>query len=82
MLQLPDGGMRKTPSRQLLGMQTREGGGTEKEVAEDTQDCNGKGVLLQPHHSRRVLRGGAPRQDRGTAAGSDTAVTGPATVEP
>jgi hypothetical protein len=41
-------------------------------VAEDTQDYNGKGILFQPHHSRNVLRGGAPRQDRGTAAVSDT----------
>jgi hypothetical protein len=62
----------KPPSRQLSGLQTREGGGTEKEVAKDTQDHNGKSVLFQPHHSRRVLLSGAPRQDRGTAASSDT----------
>jgi hypothetical protein len=31
-----------------------------------------EGVLFQPHHSRSVLRGGSPRQDRGTAAASDT----------
>jgi hypothetical protein len=61
----------KPPNRQLSGLQTRVGGAAEKEVAEDTQDYNGKGVLFQPHHSRRVLRGGAPRQDRGTAGASD-----------
>jgi hypothetical protein len=33
------------------------------------------GILFQTHRSTYVLRGGAPRQDRGTAAG-------PATVEP
>jgi hypothetical protein len=68
MLQLSVGGRRKTPSRKLSGLQTREGGDSEEEVAEDTQDYNGEGVLFQPHHSRHVLRGGFPRQDRGTAA--------------
>jgi hypothetical protein len=72
MLQLSVGGRRKPPSRQLSGLQTREGGDAEKEVAEDIQVYNGKGVLFQPHHSERVLRGGAPRKDRGTAATSDT----------
>jgi hypothetical protein len=33
---------------------------------------NRKGVFFQPHHSRRVLRGSALRQDRETAAASDT----------
>jgi hypothetical protein len=42
-----------------------------KKVAEGIQDYNRKGVLFQCHHSRRVLRGGAPRQDRGTATASD-----------
>jgi hypothetical protein len=45
MLQLPVGGGRKTPSRQLSGLQTREGDAG-KEVAEDTQIYNGKGVLF------------------------------------
>jgi hypothetical protein len=44
----------------------------EKEVAENTQDYNRKGVLFEPHHSRHVLHGGALRQDRGMAAVSDT----------
>jgi hypothetical protein len=68
ILQLPVGGRRKTPFRQLSGLQTREGGDAEKEVVEDTQDYNGKSVPFQRHYSRRVLRGGAPGQDRGTAA--------------
>jgi hypothetical protein len=72
MLQLLVGGRRKTPSRQLSGLQTREGGDAEKAVPEDIQDYNRKGVLFQPHHSRYVLRGGALRQERGTAAASDT----------
>ena len=45
---------------------------SEKQIAEDTQNYNGKAVLFRHHHARRVLRGGAPRQDRGTAATSDT----------
>jgi hypothetical protein len=36
------------------------------------EDYNGKGALFQPHHSKHVLRGEAPRQDRGTVAASDT----------
>jgi hypothetical protein len=72
MLQLPVGGSRKTVSRQLSGLQTCERGDAEKEVSEDTQDKNGKGVLFRPHHSTRVLRGGAPRQDRAAAAESET----------
>jgi hypothetical protein len=51
-----------TPSRQLSGLQTREGGGAEEEIAENTQNYNGEGVLLQPYHGRCLLRGGAPRQ--------------------
>jgi hypothetical protein len=35
------------------------------------QQITGKSVRA-PQHSRRVLRGGAPRQDRGTAAAWDT----------
>jgi hypothetical protein len=64
MLQLLIVGRRKHPSRQISGLQTSEG--------EVPEDYNGKGVLFQPHHSRRVLRGGTPRQGRGTAAASDT----------
>jgi hypothetical protein len=65
---LPFGERRESPSRQLSGLQTREGGNAEKKVAENNQDYNGKGVLLRPHHPRCV-RGGAPRQQR---AASDT----------
>jgi hypothetical protein len=72
VLQLPVGGRRKTPSRKLSGLQTRGGGDAEEEVAEDIQGYNGKGVLFQPYHSRHVLRGGAPSQDTGTGAASDT----------
>jgi hypothetical protein len=51
---------------------TCAGRDAEEEVAEDIQDYNGEGVLFQPHHPRHVLQGGAARQDRGTAAASDT----------
>jgi hypothetical protein len=64
MLQLPVGERRKTASRQLSGMQAREGGTPEKEVPEDTQNRNRKGVFFCPHHPRRLLRGGTPRQRR------------------
>jgi hypothetical protein len=58
----------KTPPRKLSGLQTLERDDAEKE---DIHDYNENGVLFQPHHSRHVLRGGAPRQDRRTTA-SDT----------
>jgi hypothetical protein len=53
---------KKTPSRQLSGLQTREGGTAEEEIAENTQNYNGEGVLPQPYYARCLLRGGAPRQ--------------------
>jgi hypothetical protein len=68
MLQLTVGGRRKTASRQLSGLQTREGGTPEKEVTEGTQNHNGKGVLFCPHQPRRLLRGGTPGQRRPAAA--------------
>jgi hypothetical protein len=68
---MPLAGRRRTPSRKLSGLQTREGGDAGKEVAKDIQDHNRNGVLFQPHNSRHVLCGGAPRQDRGTAEASD-----------
>jgi hypothetical protein len=49
-----------------------KGGNAEKEVAEDTQDYVKVVVLFQPQHSRHVLRVCALRQDRETAAASDT----------
>jgi hypothetical protein len=55
-----------------LWLQTQEGADEEKEITEDTQDYNRKGVLFEPHHFRHALRGGAPRQGRGTTAASDT----------
>jgi hypothetical protein len=60
----------RTP--QNIGLQTCEEEMQKTKVAEDTQDYNRKGVLIQHHHSRHVLRGCAPRQDRGTAVASDT----------
>jgi hypothetical protein len=42
VLQLSASGRRKTPSRKLSGLQTREGGDAEEEGAEDTKDYNGK----------------------------------------
>jgi hypothetical protein len=55
---------------QLSGLQIREGGDAEKEVTENTQNYNAK-CVLKPRHPRCVLRGGAPRQRRATAAASD-----------
>jgi hypothetical protein len=52
-------------------MQAREGGTPEEEVPEGTQNHNGKSVLFRPHHPRRLLRGGTPRQ-RSPAAGAAT----------
>jgi hypothetical protein len=71
MLQLLITGGEKPQPRKLSRLQTRGGGDAEK-VTEDTQDYNGDGALFQPHHSRHVLRGGVPRQDRGTATASVT----------
>jgi hypothetical protein len=67
MLQLSVGGKRKPSSSKLSGLQTCEGD-AEKEVAEDNQDYDGEGALFQPHHSRHVLRGGAPRHDKGNSS--------------
>jgi hypothetical protein len=72
ILQLPVGEKRKNPSRKLSGLQTREGGEAEKEVAENTQDYNGECFLFQLHCSSHAFHGGAPEQARGTAAVSDT----------
>jgi hypothetical protein len=42
-----------------------------KEIAtENTQGCNGKGVLFQPHHPRTVFYGDAVQQHMATAAAS------------
>jgi hypothetical protein len=71
ILQLSVGRRRKHTSRKLSGLQTREGGDAKEEVAEDTQDYNGEGDLFQSLHSRYVLRGDAPMQDRGTAIASN-----------
>jgi hypothetical protein len=42
MLQLSVGGRRKPPFRKLLGLQTREGGNAEKEVAENIRTTTGR----------------------------------------
>jgi hypothetical protein len=62
----------KTPIPPIIGAADTRRRRYRKKVAEDTQDYNGKSVLFQTHQSRRVLRGGTPRQDSGTAAPSDT----------
>jgi hypothetical protein len=62
----------KPPSHKLSGLQTCEGGDAGKEVAEDTQDYIGECVPFQLHYPRHDLHGGAPMQDRGTEAASDT----------
>jgi hypothetical protein len=83
MLQLPVGGRTKTPSRQLLGLQTCEGGAAGKEDTEDTQDYNRKGVLFQPNHSRFIfaaaLQGSSEQQQLYQTC--QVEVAGPATVE-
>jgi hypothetical protein len=66
----------KKPTSQLSGLQICGGGDAEKKVTENTQNYNTKDVLLKPRHHRCVLRGGAPRQDRGTAAASDMSGSG------
>jgi hypothetical protein len=72
ILQLSVSRRRNPPPRKLSGLQTRKGGDAEEEVAGNTEDYNGKRVLFEPLHSRHVLRGGFPRQDRGTATASHT----------
>jgi hypothetical protein len=71
MLQLPVGGRRGSPSRQISGLQISEGGDAEKEVTENIQGSKANNVL-KPRHPRCVLRGGAPRQRRAIAAASDS----------
>jgi hypothetical protein len=71
ILQLLVSGRRNLSSCQLSRVQSREGGDAEK-IAEDTQNHSGKGVLLQLHHSMHILRGEAPREDKGRVAASDT----------
>jgi hypothetical protein len=46
MLQLQIAGGRKSPSRQLSGLQASEGGAAEEEHTESTQFYLRKGVLL------------------------------------
>jgi hypothetical protein len=46
MLQLQVAGRRETTSRQLSGLQAREGGAAEEEITESSQNHNGKGVHL------------------------------------
>jgi hypothetical protein len=58
---MPVGGGRESPSCQLSRLQIRQGGAAEEEITENTQNYNGKGVLLRPYYSRHLLRGGAPR---------------------
>jgi hypothetical protein len=74
----------KTPSCQLSGLQTCEGGDAEKEFAEDTQDYNRKGVLFNLTPTgvpfAAALRGKAKEQQQPQT--HQVAVVGPATVEP
>jgi hypothetical protein len=63
------------PTLQLPGLQARSGGDAQKVVPENTEDYNGKGVFYKTRHSRCVLRGGAQRQDKGSAAASGTSGT-------
>jgi hypothetical protein len=48
-------------------LQIREGNAEEEVTGNNT-----KSVLLKPRHPRSVLRGGAPKQHRATAASSNT----------
>jgi hypothetical protein len=72
MPQLQVGGWRGTSSPQLLRLQACQGNNAKEKLAESTQDYNGKGVLLQLHHPRTILRGGAMYQHTATAAASAT----------
>jgi hypothetical protein len=65
---LAEGG---NPIPPILGLQTREGGAAEEEIAGNTQNYNGEGVLLQPYYVRCLLRGGAPRQYSATKTTAD-----------
>jgi hypothetical protein len=68
MLQLPVGGGRQTTSRQLSRLQTCQRKTAKKEGTKKIQTYHAEGVLLKPHHTRCLLRGGPPRQRRTTAA--------------
>jgi hypothetical protein len=77
MMQLPFGGRRKPPFRQLSGLQIHRGGDAKKEVAEDTQDYN----LTTPGVSFAVaLRGRTEEQQQPQT--HQVAVAGPTTMEP
>jgi hypothetical protein len=60
------GGRRHPPSSKLSGLQIREGG--DAGVAEETQDYKGKGVLFQPHHSRRPSRRHSEARERNSSS--------------
>jgi hypothetical protein len=84
MLKLPVGGRRKIPSLKLSGLQTREGGDAEKEVAEDIQDYNVPIAfsfnLTTPGISfADALRGRAEAQQQPQT--HQVALAGPATME-
>jgi hypothetical protein len=69
VLQLQTVGGRKPSSRQLPGMQAREGGAAEEEIAENTQNYNRKDVL-QHYYTWCLLCCGTPRRfsaDRATS---------------
>jgi hypothetical protein len=83
MMQLSVGGRRKPTSSKLSGLQTPERGDTEKEVADDHQDHNGKDDLFHTYHSRHVVHSGALALLRETEQQVQThQVAGPATMEP
>jgi hypothetical protein len=49
----------ETSPLQLLELQAYYGGDAQKEVPENTQDYNGKGIPYKTHYSKCVLHGGA-----------------------
>jgi hypothetical protein len=70
MLQLPVGGGRQTASRQLSGLQIRQGGAAKEKDTENTQNYHREGVLIKRHHPRCLLRGGTQRRRKAAATTS------------
>jgi hypothetical protein len=81
--QLPIGGRGKPPSRQLSGLQTREGGDSEKEVAEDIQGYNGRvfstNLSTPGMFFAEALRSRTEKHQQPST--HQVAVAGPATME-
>jgi hypothetical protein len=58
--QLAEGGKPHPPN--YRSCRHAKEGTAEEEIAENTQNYNGESVIVQPHPTRCLLCGGAPRQ--------------------